>query len=275
MSNPVKDYYNQDPKLEWNRLFLSPYRQVEFEVVLHFLSQFLPSEGHVLDLGGGPGRYSVELAIRGYEVSLVDLAEEHIKLANQKFQGKGVSHKIKQCIAGDALDLSRFEDQTFDAGLCMGPLYHFPMFHERLQCLRECHRVLKPGAPLFAMVIPRCTYIRDALRSDEFGDLGKKGLAVLEEIFHQGTSSASQIPNTYFCYPHEVEDWFQQTGFEIVQFASTHGFAAFMDEKINRIASNAETWNGLIKLIIATSTDPGSFTAAEHLLCIGRKRTLK
>ena len=84
MVNPVADYYDQNPELEWNRLVTSPYRRMEYEVVLYFLEQFLPPAGHILDLGGGPGRYAVYLAKRGYQVTLVDLAPENIRFAREK-----------------------------------------------------------------------------------------------------------------------------------------------------------------------------------------------
>jgi len=272
MSNPVTDYYNQDPALEWNRLFITPYRRVEYEVVLYFLDKFLPESGSILDLGGGPGRYTLELAKRGYTMTLADIAQANLDYAKTKIANTQAARNVQGYVLTDGLDLSQFQDGSFDAILCMGPLYHMPKEAHRLQCLQECWRLLKPGAPLFVMVIPRCTYIRDALRSEDFGAEGQAGLKVLEEIFEQGTSTRSRVPNTYFCYPQELQTWLEQSGFDIEQMASSHGFASFMDEKINRLAANAETWNGLIKLILATCTDPGSFTAAEHLFCVAKKK---
>ena len=42
MKNSAKDFYNQNPVNEWNRLFLTPYRRIEFDVIHHFLAQYLP-----------------------------------------------------------------------------------------------------------------------------------------------------------------------------------------------------------------------------------------
>jgi SAM-dependent methyltransferase len=39
-------------------------------VTTHFLEICLPKEGLVLDAGGGPGRYTIDLAKRGYDVVL-------------------------------------------------------------------------------------------------------------------------------------------------------------------------------------------------------------
>ncbi len=275
MSDPVTDYYNENPENEWNRLFATPYRQVEFEVVQHFLSKYLPDTGRVLDVGGGPGRYTIALARRGYRVTLADLSEKNIEFARKKIEAAGTMSMVEDCLIADARDLSVFDNKTFDAVLCMGPLYHFTELDNRLQCLRECARVMKTEAPLFITVLPRCTYIRDALRSGAFEDLIPDGLPALEEIFAQGTSSFSKIPNTYFCQPDEVETWLNETGFGLLELASSHGFAAFMDEKVNQLAKNAGTWNALIKLILASCTDPASFSAAEHLIGVARKHAVQ
>ncbi|MGI6457968.1 MAG: class I SAM-dependent methyltransferase [bacterium] len=271
MVNPVADYYDQNPELEWNRLVTSPYRRMEYEVVLYFLEQFLPPAGHILDLGGGPGRYAVYLAKRGYQVTLVDLAPENIRFAREKFRNAGLLKQVQGFYTADAVNLDFLTAHTFDAVLCLGPLYHLPEQSDRLQCLHECHRVLKQGAPLFLMVIPPASYFRDALRSGLFDQTARQDPAVFAEILQEGTSPRSQVPNMYFCGDKEVRELLRRTDFLPVQFASVHGAAAFLDEQVNRIGKDVTFWNLLVQLVIETCTDAGQFSAAEHLLGIAKK----
>jgi SAM-dependent methyltransferase len=63
----VKDWFTKTAEYEWKRLKQDAYHQIEFLVTMHFLEKYLPSEGLVLDAGGGPGRYTIELAKRGYK----------------------------------------------------------------------------------------------------------------------------------------------------------------------------------------------------------------
>lgn len=60
----VKKNYNNNPQLEWDRLEGFTY---EFEITKKFLLKHLKGKT-VLDIGGGPGRYSIFLAKQGYEV---------------------------------------------------------------------------------------------------------------------------------------------------------------------------------------------------------------
>jgi len=70
----VKKYCDQHAEGEWKRLLHDPYRRLEFIVTMHFLDEYLPRKGVVLDAGGGPGRYGIELAKKGYDVVLFDLS---------------------------------------------------------------------------------------------------------------------------------------------------------------------------------------------------------
>lgn len=76
----VKEWFAKSAEKEWRRLKQDPYHQIEFIVTMHFLSKYLPKTGLILDAGGGPGRYTIELAKRGYNVVLLDLVPEMLRL---------------------------------------------------------------------------------------------------------------------------------------------------------------------------------------------------
>ena len=69
----VASIYDENAEGEWRRLAKSPYQSLEFSVTMDRLAEHLPGEGRVLDVGGGPGRYSIELCRRGYQVVLLEL----------------------------------------------------------------------------------------------------------------------------------------------------------------------------------------------------------
>jgi hypothetical protein len=57
----VKDYYTGYVRQEWRRLIRDAYHGLEFHTTLHFLEEHLPQKGLILDAGGGPGRYTIEV----------------------------------------------------------------------------------------------------------------------------------------------------------------------------------------------------------------------
>ena len=44
---------------------------------------------------------------------------------------------------GTALNLSRFEEETFDVTLVFGPMYHLYTFEDKVKALEEAKRVTK------------------------------------------------------------------------------------------------------------------------------------
>ena len=80
----VLEYYANNVRSEWRRLIKDAYHRLEFATTLHFLSQYLPQRGLILDAGGGPGRYTIELAIMGYDVCLLDATQANLDFAGMQ-----------------------------------------------------------------------------------------------------------------------------------------------------------------------------------------------
>ena len=74
-----------NPFGEWQRLVRDPYHTLEFMVNMHCIRKYFPPKGKVLDAGGGPGRYALELCRLGYQVVLVDIAPGCIDKAKSQF----------------------------------------------------------------------------------------------------------------------------------------------------------------------------------------------
>lgn len=135
---------NEDERLCRNRQ-----GQLEYRVTTHFIHKYLKPGDSVLELGTGTGRYSVALAKEGAEVTAVELLE--VNLAKLKENANGLPDL--RALRGDALDLSRFSDGTFDLTLVFGPMYHLYGEAERYRAIDEAIRVTKPGGTmLFAFL---------------------------------------------------------------------------------------------------------------------------
>ncbi len=93
-----------------------PRGTVEFIRTMEILARFLPPPpACVLDVGGGPGRYALELQEAGYVVDLIDALESHVAQAR--------AAGVKTASVGDARHLE-LADASVDVVLLLGPLYH-------------------------------------------------------------------------------------------------------------------------------------------------------
>ena len=114
----VQRYYRESTAHEWRRLVRDAFQvRLEFETTLRYLEKYLPRRGNILDAGGGPGRYTVTLAKKGYQITLLDKSPELLALAQRAIHKEEVTHQVREIVEGDIRDLSRFGDSTFDAVL--------------------------------------------------------------------------------------------------------------------------------------------------------------
>jgi len=142
----VRDYYDQIVEQEWGRIENRP----EFLLTCRMLDRYIKSGDKVLDIGGGPGRYSLYLADKGCDVTLFDLSEENTKFAMEQATQQGLSIRA---IAGDARDVDKLIDEQFDYVLLMGPLYHLLEESDRVKAMEAALKLLKPGGVIFASFI--------------------------------------------------------------------------------------------------------------------------
>src|SRR5579884_1114339 len=93
----VRAYYDSFGEREWTRLTRPEDGVVEFAVHCHTLAKYLPAAAetragtHVLDIGGGPGRYTIWLAQRGHRVALADLSPELLAIARAQIAAAGAA----------------------------------------------------------------------------------------------------------------------------------------------------------------------------------------
>jgi SAM-dependent methyltransferase len=100
-----------------------------------------PAE-HVLEVGCGSGGPALFMArTTGCRVTGIDINEHGIANAKSLAQEQGLEAQVYFHQA-DARQRLPFEDETFDAALCIDTINHLP---DRLHLLRQWHRVLRPG----------------------------------------------------------------------------------------------------------------------------------
>lgn len=155
----IESHY--DTGYERARLFPGGRPSLEFVRSLELLERLLPAPpARVLDVGGGPGSYAAPLASRGYRVHLVDPVPLHVEQAREA-AGAGPAASFTAAL-GDARELAE-PDESQDAVLLFGPLYHLTEAADRQRALAQAWRVLAPGGWLLAMAVCRFASLLDGL----------------------------------------------------------------------------------------------------------------
>lgn len=279
-----REYYNAMGEKEWRRLVRDPYHRLEFEVTMHFLRKHLPETGMILDAGGGPGRYTIELAKMGYQIALLDISEVQLDIAKKRIatRRKEVRDRVFNIVQGNITDLSEFDDDSFDSVLCLGPLSHLIEEEERKAAAKELVRVLKRDSPIFASVYGRFATFRTVLQFLPGHLTDPSHESVFTDGVHYGHEQAHEhrkyrkkkvaFPNAYFFLPEEVSALFEECGIQTLEVASCEGLSAHLQRATNALYMDKEKWKVWFQILLDTCTEPSVLGVGEHILLVGQKK---
>lgn len=271
MTRSVKRYYSGYVKKEWARLQADPYHRLEFDTTFFFLQRYLPEKGLILDAGGGPGRYTVELAKRGYDVVLLDYTPANLRFAKKQIEKEQVERRVKGIIEGSIEDLSRFSNDAFDAVICLGgPLSHIIREGDRRKAISELARVAKRRSPIFISVISRLAllamelkYFQDELQYPFFRRMRDGG----DYFGHRGFTTC------HFFLPEELRDSVEKSNdLEVLGMAGLEGVGSGHKEEVNELAKNTQRWKVWLETHYKTCTHPSVVGLSEHMLVVCRKK---
>ena len=215
------------------------------------------------------GRYTLELAKRGYALTAVDLSPVLIDKCRQSIAEAGLESQVRFVLA-DARNLSEMNENRFDVVLLMGPLYHLVLEADRKVALKEAFDRLREGGVIFSASISRFGIMGDLLKNVP-GWIEDQ--AEVQSILTQGKDPAHFPRGTfrgYFAKPAEIAPLHEEIGFETLVVAGVEPGISADDESYNKLQGTQRgQW---LDLLYAISTEPSILGASRHLLYIGRKR---
>ncbi|WP_312111963.1 class I SAM-dependent methyltransferase [Brevibacillus reuszeri] len=266
----VVDYYSFFGEKEWTRLDREP---LEFLINWHYMKQHLPGSGTVLDIGAGPGKYSLQLAKAGYRITLADLTPKLVDLARQKATEFGLLHQFQGFHVADARDLSHFPDEAFDASLMLGPMYHLQKEQDRAAAAKELHRVTQKDGIVFVAFRSRSNHIMSAFMAPENWKPHHQ-IGAIHDFYQTGIfdhAEEGRFTGAYFYPVDEISPFMESFGFQTIQLIGSTNIGAVLTTEHWRYWQERGEAEKVIQLLIETATDPALLGMSSHLLYIGKK----
>jgi 2-polyprenyl-3-methyl-5-hydroxy-6-metoxy-1,4-benzoquinol methylase len=207
--------------------------QLEFLRTQAIVRRHLPrSELRIADIGGATGVHAEWLAEDGHDVHIFDVVPEHVQAAQQLAK---TSPRISAEL-GDARQLPA-PDDTFDAALLLGPLYHLPSRDDRVLALSETARVVRPGGLVFVAAISRFASLFDSL---EKGFLfSRQGAEMIEQDLATGqhrndANISGWFTTAYFHRPEELSEECRDAGLDVLTVVGVEGMAIWQPHLADR-----------------------------------------
>jgi ubiquinone/menaquinone biosynthesis C-methylase UbiE len=269
----VRRFYEISAQREWERLEHPTQGALEFAINKAWIAKFLPPfRARVLDIGGGPGRYSIWLAEQGHRVTLADLSPDLLAIAREKAGQAKV--ELEDVVEANALDLSRFPDHAFDAVLCLGPMYHLLEEEDRQAVAEELLRVLTSGGHAFVAFLNHLGALRAAVNQD-IPFFTPYTLDIVKRWHCDGVVDfpvAGIFSPASTVHPKEVRPFMERTGFDTVELVSSESLAGDVQAHLSLFAERQPgLYPWVLEELVKLANDPTILGSSWHLLYIGRK----
>ena len=132
-------YYN---KFNEDKRLTTKHGQVEFLTAVKYIENYLKDYDNpkIIDIGAGTGKYSLYFKEKGYDVTAVELVKHNLRVIEEK----GIKAHL-----GNAIDLKKFSDNSFDITILFGPMYHLISMDDKIKALSEAKRITKKNGLIF------------------------------------------------------------------------------------------------------------------------------
>lgn len=262
----IVELYGNNPQEEHSRL---ERHQLEYDLTWRYLHQYLPAEGKILEVGAATGRYTVELAKRGYTVTAVDLSAILIEKCRQALLNEGLAQQVRLVVA-DARNLSEVIENQFDVVLLMGPLYHLVVEADRKLALKEAFDRMRPGGVIFSAFISRFGVPGDLIKNIPGWIEDQAKVRSLIEKGKRPDGYPRGGFRGYFALASEIAPLHEAQGFETLVVAGVEPVISADDESYNKLQEKQrQLW---LDLLFELSVEKSIIGASRHLLYIGKKK---
>jgi SAM-dependent methyltransferase len=215
--------------------------------------------------------YALPLAREGYSVHLIDAVPLHVEQAKEASALQQDS-PLASAQVGDARRLV-WDDNSVDALLLLGPLYHLTSRDDRLRALNEAYRVVRQGGVVVAAAISRfaSTYdglLRDFLEDSSFQDIVERD--VREGQHRNPTGRSEWFTRAYLHRPEELRIEATEAGLSVEALVGIEGPAWILPD-LDSWLEDPKRCSALLEAIRRVETESSLLGATAHMLVVGRR----
>jgi len=266
----VRAHFDAIGDAEWDRLAASPRDRVSFELHRRLLAELVRPGHRVLEVGAGPGRFTIELARLGARVTVTDISAVQLELNEHHVRAAGCEEAVERRLALDIRDVVELDRDTYDAVVAYGGALSY-VFEDASDAFRQLVRVTRPEGIVLASVMSKVGSLRYFLplaleERDRYG--GELYDLVME------TGDLRGIPGSHTCEMHtwrDVEAFVAGAPGEVVAASASNCMSLGDQDSIARIEGDPELWRWFVEWEARLCREPGALDGGTHILFAFRR----
>jgi ubiquinone/menaquinone biosynthesis C-methylase UbiE len=246
--------------------------RLEFLRMTEIMHRHLPPQPAVIvDVGGGPGTYALPLAAEGYTVHLLDPVAGHIGAARELSAAQAAG-TLASAQVGHARELP-WSDESVDACLFFGPMYHLTEAQERQEALSEAWRVLRPGGLLLATAISRFASTYAGLARRLLSEPGFRPIVETDVRTGQHRNPERRrdwFTTAFYHLPELFADEIRRARFDLGQIMAVDGPGGYLSD-LTWWLDDPDRRETLLSTVRRVESEPSLLGASPQLLAVARK----
>jgi 2-polyprenyl-3-methyl-5-hydroxy-6-metoxy-1,4-benzoquinol methylase len=271
LTERVRSHFDELGEGEWHRLDDSPRGRVAFEVHRRMLAERIRPGDRVLEVGAGPGRFTIALAELGARVTVTDISPVQLELNEQKVRESGLEDAVEARTELDARDISRFGTGSFDACVAYGGVLSY-VFDDAADVFGQLVSSVRPGGVVLASVMSTVGSVRHFL-PEVVKVIEAFGLAHMDH--EVATGDLRHTPGTHTCRMYrwrEVESLIAAQPCRLLA-ASASNFMSLADvETVQTFEADPELRKWFVDWEVQLCREPGAVDAGTHIVFAVERR---
>ena len=264
-SSQLRALFDELGDQEWERLDRDARSRASFEIHRRFLGRFMSPGMRVLEVGAGPGRFTIELAKLGCRVLVTDISPVQLALNEQYVQRAGFASAVEARRQMDVCDLGNLGDQEFDAVLAYGGPVSYA-FERAEASLADMLRVTRSGGFVVASVMALVGTLRFFLRAlPEYAAASR--LDVLERVVATADNrhDTGSHPCRMFRW-REVAAMVGRLPCRLAGASASNCLTCGDQDVVEAVEADPSLWRVLLDWEEEMCAEPGALDGGTHLL---------
>ena len=265
----IRTYYDDLGHAEWERFESGIAGRVSLEVHRRFLGRFINDGQRVLEVGAGPGRFTLELVGLGSRVVVTDFSPVQLELNRTRLAGEAL---VESWQLLDVCDTTAYADGEFDAVVAFGGPLSYAFEHVE-DALTGLFRITRPGGVVVASVMSLLGSWRHFLGgvvadSEIVGEDANDAVLTTGDLRH--------FDNRHICQMFRsrvIIDLVQRCGGEILAISASNWASLDDPEALARMESDPDRWRRFLDHEVGACEEPGALDGGTHILFAARRIT--
>ncbi|MDP9235706.1 MAG: GrpB family protein [Actinomycetota bacterium] len=271
----IAGFFDSFADQEWLRLEADAAQRISLHLHNLTLKRHIQRGDRVLEIGAGPGRFTLELARLGASVTVTDISPAQLELNRTHVTDAGHAGSVSQWAVADVTNLDAFGDASFDGTVAFGGPLSYALDRRGIAVAEMC-RVTRPGGYLALSVMSRAGAFRKFLSfAREVYDSGDPAAIQAAELSRQTGDLVDPKIQTEGHYMHlftaaELRALLEAHGLAVVEMGAANFITVQNEDWLDTVDESSDLWRFVVELEERFAGETGTVDGGTHIIAVAR-----